>query len=163
DRIHVEVNLIGYPEPHMVLCPPSQTFDIKVVIDVDVVGGAVAATGAASEGEGRDQIVVNRAQRADRSGRIHDDASGVNDFTELADDFVVVREDNGSMSEAPGMIYVHAHLERLIDGFGSIDRDHGKQFLDRQRMVPAYAVNPRNQKLGLRLDGDSGETRDVCR
>ncbi len=52
-RVHVEINLIGNSEPHMSLCPPSHALDVEVVIDVDVIGGAVAAAGAASEGEGR--------------------------------------------------------------------------------------------------------------
>ena len=66
-RVHVEINLIGNSEPHMGLCPPSHALDIEVVIDIDVIGGAVAAAGAASEGEGGHQVVVNRAQRSDGS------------------------------------------------------------------------------------------------
>ena len=48
-RVHVEINLIGNSEPHMGLGPPSHSLDIEVVIDIYVVGGAVAAAGAASE------------------------------------------------------------------------------------------------------------------
>ena len=47
--VQVEVDLIGNAEPHMGLCPPGHAFDIQVVIHVDVVGGAVAAAGSASE------------------------------------------------------------------------------------------------------------------
>src|SRR5208282_153580 len=41
-RIQVEINLIGNPEPHMGLCPPSHALDVEVVIEIDVIGGAVA-------------------------------------------------------------------------------------------------------------------------
>ncbi len=64
-RVHVEINLIGNPEPHMGLRPPSHTLDVEVVIDIYVIGGAVAAAGATSEGEGGHQIVVNAAHRSD--------------------------------------------------------------------------------------------------
>jgi hypothetical protein len=43
----------------MGLCPPSHTLEVKVVVDIDVIGGAVAAAGAAPEGEGRLDIVLN--------------------------------------------------------------------------------------------------------
>ena len=64
-RVQVEINLIGNSEPHMGLRPSSHTLDIEVVIDSYVIGGAVAAAGATSEGEGRWQIVVNAAHRSD--------------------------------------------------------------------------------------------------
>src|SRR5208283_1005105 len=64
-RVHVEINLIRNSEPHMGLCPPSHTFDIEVVIDIYVIGGAVAAAGAASEGEGGHEIVVDASHGAD--------------------------------------------------------------------------------------------------
>ena len=48
-RVHVEVNLIGHAEPHRRLCPPGHSFDVKIMINIHVVGGAVAAAGPASE------------------------------------------------------------------------------------------------------------------
>ncbi len=129
-RIHVEVNLIGNSEPHMVLGPPSQALDVEVVIDVDVVGGAVAAAGAASEGECRHKIVVNRAQRSDGSGRIDDDPSCVDHLAELADDLIVAREDDSRVAEPTGMVHIDAYPERFVDGLCSIDGEHWKQFLD---------------------------------
>jgi hypothetical protein len=63
-RVQVEVNLIRNSEPHMRLRPPSHTLDVEVVIDIDVIRGAVAAAGPASEGKGGHQIVVNRSQRS---------------------------------------------------------------------------------------------------
>ncbi len=48
-RVQVEVDLIGNTEPHMRRCPPGHTFDIQVMVEIDVVGGTVAAAGPASE------------------------------------------------------------------------------------------------------------------
>ena len=129
--VHVEVDLIGNAEPHMRWCPPGHAFDVQVVIHVDVVGGAVAAAGPASEGEGGHHVVVNAAERSDGSRRIHDDASRVDHLAELADDLVVARENDRRVSQSAGMIHVHADLERFIDGFRPIDREHREQLLDR--------------------------------
>ena len=161
-RVHVEINLIGNSEPHMGLCPPSHALDVEVVIDIYVVGGAVAAAGAASERKSGHQVVVNCAQRSDRPGRIHDDPPRVDHLAELADDLIVAREDDRRVSQPAGMVHVHAHLERLIDGFRSIDRQHREQLLDRQRMFAAHALNWRDQQLGVRLhrqDRRSGRYR----
>ena len=70
----------------------------------------------------------------------------------FCDDLVVARENHRRMSQPAGMIHVHAYLERLIDGFRAVDREHRKQFLDRQRMFAAHALNRRNQQLGVGLD-----------
>ncbi len=99
-RVQVEINLIGNPEPHMGLCPPSHALDVEVVIDIYVIGGAVAAAGPASEGEGGHQIVVNRAQRSDGARRVHNDPPRVDHLAELADDLIVARENNRRMSQA---------------------------------------------------------------
>ena len=82
--VHVEIDLIGNSEPHMGLCPPRHALDVEVVIDIYVIGGAVAAAGPASEGKGGHQVVVNAAQRSDRSRRIHDDPPRVDHLAELA-------------------------------------------------------------------------------
>src|ERR1035438_6022306 len=76
-RIHVEVNLIWDTEPHMRLCPPRHAFDVEVMKDVYVIGGAVATAGPATEREGRHHVVVHAPQRSDRSRRIYDDAARV--------------------------------------------------------------------------------------
>ena len=47
----------------------------------------------------------------------------------LPDDFFVARENDRRMSEPAGMIGVDAHLERLIDGFRPIHREHGEELL----------------------------------
>ena len=96
--VHVEVNLIGNAEPHMRLCPPGHAFDIQVVIDVDVVGGAVAAAGAAAKRKGRHHVVVDAAESSDRARRVHDDSTGIDHVAELADDLFVARENDGRMS-----------------------------------------------------------------
>ena len=75
-------------------------------------------------------IVVNATQRSDGSRRIHNDPPRVDHLTELADDLFVARENDRRMSEPAGMIHVHAHLERLIDGFRPIDREHREQLFD---------------------------------
>src|SRR5690348_1842232 len=60
DRVHVEVNLIRNSEPHVILGPARLTLDVEIVIDVDVVGRAVAAACSTPKRKGRNQIVVNR-------------------------------------------------------------------------------------------------------
>ena len=59
------------------------------------------------------------------------------------------------------MVYVHAHLQRLVRGFRAIDRENREQLLRRQRMFPAHALNRRNQQFRVRRDGDADEARDV--
>ena len=145
----------------MRLCPPGHAFDIQVVIDIDVVGRAVAAAGAASERERRHHVVVDAADRSDRARRIHDDPSRVDHLAELADDLVVARENDRRVSKPSGMIHVHADLQRLIDGFRPIDRQHREQLLDRERMFPADALDRRNQELGFRLHGKADDAGDV--
>ena len=130
-RVHVEVDLIGNSEPHMGLCPPSHALDVQVVIDVDVVGGAVAAAGSAAEGKGRHHVVVDCAQRADRARRIHDDPPRVDHVAEFANDLVVAREHDRRVSQAAGVVHVHADSQRLVDGLRAIDRQHREQLLDR--------------------------------
>src|SRR5271166_4198347 len=61
-RVHVEVNLVRNSEPHMVLCPACQALDVEIVINVHVVGGAIAAAGSTSKRKSGDQIVVNGAK-----------------------------------------------------------------------------------------------------
>ena len=123
-RVHVEVDLIGNSEPHMGWRPSRHALDVQVVIDVDVVGGAVAAAGAAAERERRHHVVVDAAQRANRSRRIHDDAPGIDHLAELADDLVIVREDDCGMSEPADVVHIHADLQRLLRGLGPINRQH---------------------------------------
>ena len=145
----------------MRLCPPRHAFDVEVVVHIYVVGRAVAAAGPASEGEGGHHVVVNAAQRSDRSRRIHDDPPRVDHLTELSDDLIVARENDRRMSKPAGMIHVDAHLERLIDRFRPIDREHREQLLDRQRMFAADALNRRNQELGVRLDRKTDHAGDI--
>src|ERR1035438_3614016 len=77
-RIHVEVNLIWDTEPHMRLCPPRHAFDVEVMKDVYVIGGAVATAGPATEREGRHHVVVHAAQRPDRkSTRLNSSHLGI--------------------------------------------------------------------------------------
>ena len=137
-RVHVEVDLIGDSVPHMRLCPPSHTFDIQVVIDIHVVGGAVAATSAASERVGWQQVVVHSAHRSDGTGRVHDDSPGVHHFTELPYDFLIARKNHRRMSQPTGMIHVDAHPQRLINGFRSIHCENREQLLNRQRVFVPY-------------------------
>ena len=66
------------------------------------------------------------------------------------------------MAKPTGMIHVDAHLERLIDGFRPIDREHREQLLHRQGMFAAHALNRRNQEFGARLNGKSCQTGDIA-
>src|ERR1039457_2406750 len=128
--------------------------------DVYVIGGAVAAAGSTSERERGHQIVVNRAERADGSRRIHDDPPRIDHVTKLADNFIVARENDCRMSQSSGMVHVHTHPKRLSDGLGSIDSEYRKQLLDRQRMFAAYSVNRCNQQLGVWLNGKTDKAGD---
>ena len=94
DRVLIEINMIGNTEPHRRFHSPRDALDIDVVINVDVIHGAVAAAGAASEGERGHHVVVNAAQGTDRSRRIHDDAPGIDHLAVLGDDLIVRREDD---------------------------------------------------------------------
>src|SRR5579884_1607976 len=67
-RIHIEINLVGNSEPHMRWRPSRLALDVEVVIDVYVVRGAVSAARAAAERKRGYHVVVNSAQRADRTG-----------------------------------------------------------------------------------------------
>ena len=49
DSVHVEINLIRNPEPHVSLRPPSHALDVEVVINIDVVGSTVPPASPASE------------------------------------------------------------------------------------------------------------------
>src|SRR5271167_2352284 len=151
-RVQVEVDLIRNAEPHMGLCPPRHTLSVEVVVHIDIVHRAVAAAGSAAEGEGGHHVVVNATQRPDGSRRIHNDPSRVDDLAELPDDLFVARENDRSMSQSAGMVHVYAHLERLIDRFRAVNREHWEQLLDRQRMFPADTLNWSNQELGAWLD-----------
>ncbi len=110
--------------------PSRHALDIQVVIDVDVVGGAVAAAGAAAERKGGHQVVIDAAERANRSGRVHDDSAGINDLAELTDDFVVFGENDCGMSEPSQAVHLHTNLQRFFGGLGAIDRQHREQLLD---------------------------------
>ena len=79
----------------------------------------------------------------------------------LLDDLIVARENDRRMSKPAGMIHVYAYLERLIDRFRPIDREHREQLLDRQRMFAAYALNRRNQEFGVRLDRKTDQAGDI--
>src|SRR5580765_141170 len=145
----------------MGLSPPSYTFDIEIVIDIYVVGRAVAAAGATSEGEGRHEVVVDGAQCSDRARRVHDDPPRVHHLTELADDLIVTRENDCRVSQPAGMVHVDTNLERLVDRLRSIDREHREQLLDRKGMFAAYALNRRNQELSVWSHGKTGKTGDI--
>ena len=75
-----------------------------------------------------------------------------------------LREKTTAVCPRPAVvIHVHAHLERLIDGFRPIHREHREQLLDRQRMFAAHALNRRNQQLRARLDRKPDDAGDVGR
>jgi hypothetical protein len=115
----------------MSLCPPSHTFDVEIVIQVHVIGGAVAAGGSAAEGEGGHHVVVNTAQRSNGSRRIHNDPAGIDHLTEPCDDLIVARENDRRMSKPPGMIHLDTDVERLLHRLRAIDREYGEQLLGR--------------------------------
>ena len=108
----------------MRLCPPGYALDVEVVIDIDVVHRAVASARPASKREGRHHIVVDAAERSNRSRRVDDDAPGVDDVGELADDLIIAREDDRGMPDPTGVIHVHANLQCLVNRFRAIDRKH---------------------------------------
>src|SRR5947209_13135654 len=109
--VHVEENLVGNSEPHMGLCPASHALDVEVVINIDVIGGAITTASSAPEREGGDEVVVNRTQRADGTRRVDDDPAGVDHISEIANNLFVARENNSSVSEASRVIDVHANLQ----------------------------------------------------
>ena len=150
--VHVEINLIGNAEPHRRLGPPRNPLDVEIMIDINVIRGAVAAAGPASEREGGHHVVVNATNRSDGSRRIHNDPPGVDHLAELSDDLIVAREDHRRMSNSAGVIHVDAHLERLIQRFRPIDREHREEFLDGERMFAAYTLDRRDQEFGVGLD-----------
>src|SRR5215467_603546 len=76
DRIAIEVDLVGNAVPHMCLGPPGHSLDVQIVIDIDVVRGAIAAAGAAAERKGRYQIVIHTAQGTYRTRGVYDDPAG---------------------------------------------------------------------------------------
>src|SRR5208337_5148702 len=76
-RVPVEIDLVGNSKPHMGLGPPSHTLDVEVVIDIDVVGRAVAAAGAAAEGERWREVVVDSSHCSHGARRVHQDASRI--------------------------------------------------------------------------------------
>src|SRR5579864_6824591 len=145
DGVEIEIDLIGNAEPHLGLGPARKALDVEVVIDVYVVGGAVASAGATAEGKGGDQIVVDPAERTDRARRIYDDASRVHHLAEFADDVVIAGEDRRGVAEAAVVVHVDAQLERLVGGFRANHREHGKEFFNRQRVFVPYALNRGDQ------------------
>ncbi len=133
NRVHVEVNLVGNTKPHVCLRPARYALDVEVVVDVDIVGRAVAAARPAAEGEGRDHVVVHAAQGTDRSGRIDDDATGVDHLSKLLNDRLVVRKDHGCVSQAAGMVHIDTDFQRLVDRPCAVHRQHREKFFDGQR------------------------------
>src|ERR1700758_5746342 len=99
----------------MRLCPPGYALDVEVVIDVDVVHRAVASARPASKREGRHHIVVDAAERSNRSRRVHDDSPGVDDLAELPDNLIIARKDDCGVPDPTSVIYVHANLQHLVN------------------------------------------------
>ena len=65
------------------------------------------------------------------------------------------------MSKPAGVVHVHANFERLIDGLSAVDREHRKQFLDRQGMFATHTLNRRDQEFGVRLHGKTDHAGDI--
>ncbi len=144
----------------MVLCSPSQALDIEVVINVDVVRGAVAAAGATAKGKCRHQVVVNPAQSTDRPRRIHDDSPGVNYLAELSDDLSLREKITAVCPDPP-----HDSRPRTPSA------PRWRTWLDKPQApgtvfrpiadASAHACNWRDQQLCIRLHRQSDETRDI--
>ena len=155
DGVAVEVDLVGNAVPHVSGCPPGHALDVEIVEYVDVVGGAVAAAGAAAEGEGGHHVVVDAAQRADGAGGVDDDAAGVHGIAELADDGFVGGEHDGGVAASAGVVHVEADFEGLIGRMGAVDRKHGEELLDGERMAWAHALDGSYQDFGAGWNGEA--------
>ena len=79
----VEVDLVGGAEPLVGGGPLGHRLDVQVVLDGDVLDRAVAAAGAAAEGQRRREVVVDAAEGAHRGGRVDDDPAGVHGLVDL--------------------------------------------------------------------------------
>src|SRR5579862_3704663 len=59
------------------------------------------------------------------------------------------------------MVHIHAHLQRLGDGFRPVNREHGKQLLYRKRKRAPHALDRRNQQFGIGLDREPDEAGNI--
>ena len=65
------------------------------------------------------------------------------------------------MAQSAGVIHIHAHLQRFLNRVGAIHGEHREELLDRKRILPSHPFDRRDEQLGLRLNGDPDEARDV--
>ena len=113
DRVRLEIGLRRHLEPLHVVVPPCDALDVDEVDGLDVAGHRVAAVGAAAQGQGRGDGVVDIADATKRARGVPDDTASVHAQTEFTGQILVVGVDGGGVAGAM-LEHLFAHLESLL-------------------------------------------------
>ena len=162
DGIRLEVGLGRNLEPLHVVVPPSDALDVDEVDCLDVAGHGVAAVGAAAQGQGRGDGVVDVAHAAEGARGVPDDTAGVHALAVLADQVTVVGVDGGGVAGAM-LQHGFAHLEGL---FLVVGLQHGldrSKLLHGQRLVLADFLALSGKDGGVFRNLEAGGLGDVLR
>ena len=162
DGVRLEVGLGRNLEPLHVVVPPSDALDVDEVDCLDVAGHGVAAVGAAAQGQGRGDGVVDVAHAAEGARGVPDDTAGVHALAVLADQVTVVGVDGGGVAGAM-LQHGFAHLEGL---FLVVGLQHGldrSKLLHGQRLVLADFLALSGKDGGVFRNLEAGGLGDVLR
>ena len=162
DGVRLEVGLGRNLEPLHVVVPPSDALDVEKVDCLDVAGHGVAAVGAAAQGQGRGDGVVDVAHAAEGARGVPDDTAGVHALAVLADQSLIVGMDGCGVA-CTMLEHGFAHLEGL---FLVVGLQHGldrSKLLHGQRLVLADFLALSGKDGGVFRNLEAGGLGDVLR
>ncbi len=164
-RARIEVDPTGRgPEPLRRYPPPGQRLDVEQVPVVHVVRGVRAAPGAAAQRQGRDERVVDPAQRPHCGRGVDQDPSCPDGLRVRGDDGLVLGVDRRGVAQPAVLGDEHRGVDPVPRVRRPDQPQDGHQLLPDQRVLGQRAEIGREQgeqDLGGRVDGEAGSQGEL--
>ena len=144
-RAGVEVGVGRHPEPLRWGAPVGDGLDVEQLLVVDVLGSRRPAPRPAAQREGRRQVVVHTAERADGGGSVDQDPAGADRQRVGVDHRLVIGVDRRGVPQPAVLGHQHRHVDRVLHIASAHHTEHGHQLLLEKR-VHRKLVDVRRQR-----------------